>query len=79
MIMIFLVLLMVDLAFGVIIAKESVNFPTTIIPAWGAIGLALIMGQVIYRLKMNPTMVTVIGVVVVCFCPHRCSPTSQYA
>jgi len=43
MIVIFLVLLMVNAAFGVIIAQESVRYPTTIIPAWGAIAIALVM------------------------------------
>lgn len=63
MVVIFLVLLMVNAAFGVIIAQESVNHPTTIIPAWGAIVIALIMGQAIYRFKMNLALVTVIAVV----------------
>ncbi|RAX58384.1 carbon starvation protein A [Helicobacter monodelphidis] len=63
MVVIFLVLLMVNAAFGVIIAKESVEYPTTIIPAWGAIAIALIMGQAIYRFKMNLTLVTVVAVV----------------
>ncbi|MDE7217675.1 MAG: carbon starvation protein A [Helicobacter sp.] len=63
MVVIFLVLLMVNSAFGVIIAKESVTYPTTIIPAWGAILIAILMGQAIYKMKMNLTVVTVVGVV----------------
>lgn len=63
MVVIFLVLLMVNSAFGVIIAKESVDNPSTIIPAWGAIAIALLMGQAIYKLKMNLTLVTVVAVV----------------
>ncbi|WP_207935141.1 carbon starvation CstA family protein [Campylobacter volucris] len=63
MVVIFLVLLMVNAAFGVIIAKESVEYPTTIIPAWGAILIALLMGQAIYRFKMNLALVTIIAVV----------------
>lgn len=62
MIVIFLVLLMVNAAFGVIIAQESVRYPTTIIPAWGAIAIALVMGQAIYKFKMNLALVTVIAV-----------------
>lgn len=62
MVVIFLVLLMVNAAFGVIIAKESIEYPTTIIPAWGAIAIALIMGQAIYRFKMNLAIVTVVAV-----------------
>ncbi|AJC91379.1 carbon starvation protein A [Campylobacter subantarcticus] len=63
MVVIFLVLLMVNAAFGVIIAKESVEYPTTIIPAWGAILIALLMGQAIYRFKMNLALVTIVAVV----------------
>ncbi|TXE87637.1 carbon starvation protein A [Campylobacter volucris] len=63
MVVIFLVLLMVNAAFGVIIAKESVEYPTTIIPAWGAILIALLMGQAIYRFKMNLALVTIVSVV----------------
>lgn len=62
MVVIFLVLLMVNAAFGVIIAKESIGYPTTIIPAWGAIAIALIMGQAIYRFKMNLAIVTIVAV-----------------
>lgn len=63
MVVIFLVLLMVNAAFGVIIAQESTLHPTTIIPAWGAILIALIMGQAIYRFKMNLAVVTIVAVV----------------
>lgn len=63
MIVIFLVLLMVNSAFGVIIAKESVDHPSTIIPAWGAIAIALIMGQLIYKYKMKLGIVTIFAVI----------------
>lgn len=63
MVVIFLVLLMVNSAFGVIIAQESVQHPTTIIPAWGAIFVALLMGVAIYKLKMKLAIVSIIGVV----------------
>lgn len=63
MVVIFLVLLMVNAAFGVIIAKESVEQPSTIIPAWGAIAIALIMGQCIYKLKMKLVPVTIVAVI----------------
>ncbi|MCH5322614.1 MAG: carbon starvation protein A [Helicobacter sp.] len=74
MVVIFLVLLMVNAAFGVIIAKESVEHPTTIIPAWGAIVVALMMGQAIYRFKMNLGIVTLIGVV----CLYALVPLGVY-
>lgn len=63
MIVIFLVLLMVNSAFGVIIAQESVQHPSTIIPAWGAVAVAILMGIAIYRFKLNLGIVTIIGVV----------------
>ncbi|AQW82276.1 carbon starvation protein A [Campylobacter pinnipediorum] len=62
MIVIFLVLLMVNGAFGVIIAKESVEHTSTIIPAWGAVAIALIMGQAIYKFKMKLVPVTIVAV-----------------
>lgn len=62
MIVIFLVLLMVNSAFGVIIAKQSVTHPATIIPAWGAIIIALIMGQLIYKFKFKLVFVTIFAV-----------------
>ncbi|AQW85541.1 carbon starvation protein A [Campylobacter pinnipediorum subsp. caledonicus] len=63
MIVIFLVLLMVNGAFGVIIAKESVEHTSTIIPAWGAVAIALIMGQAIYKFKMKLVPVTIVAVI----------------
>lgn len=64
MIVIFLVLLMVNSAFGVIIAQESVLNPTTIIPAWGAILVAILMGISIYKFKMRLMLVSIIGVII---------------
>ncbi|HCA23487.1 MAG TPA: carbon starvation protein A, partial [Pseudomonas sp.] len=49
MIVIFLVLLMVNAVFAVVIAKLMMNFPTAVLPVWGAIVVALIVGQLIYR------------------------------
>lgn len=63
MIVIFLVLLMVNSAFGVIIAKESVDHPSTVIPAWGAIAIAFIMGHLIYKAKMRLGIVTLFAVI----------------
>ena len=53
MVVIFLLLLMVNAAFGVIIAQESVNNPSTIIPAWGAIAIAMVIGYLVYKMKLN--------------------------
>ncbi len=61
MIVIFLVLLMVNAVFGVIIAGLFVNTPNAVFPAWSAIVVALIIGQFIHR-KFNLTALSVIGV-----------------
>ncbi|NLO79605.1 MAG: carbon starvation protein A [Xanthomonadaceae bacterium] len=63
MIVIFLVLLMVNAVFAVVIAGLLIQFPSSVVPVWGAILVALIVGQAIYRLKLNLLWVTIIGVV----------------
>ena len=62
MIVVFLVLLMVNSVFGVVIARAFVGSPTAVIPAWAAIAAALVIGQLIYRKKINLLAVSVIGV-----------------
>jgi len=62
MIVVFLVLLMVNSVFGVVIARALVGSPTAVIPAWTAIAVALIIGQLIYRKKINLLAVSIIGV-----------------
>ena len=62
MIVIFLVLLMVNAVFAVVIAGLMMNFPTAVVPVWGAILVALIIGQLIYRRKMSLMLVSVLGV-----------------
>lgn len=63
MIVIFLVLLMVNAVFAVVIANQLINFPSATVPVWGAIIVALIIGQLIYRKLIGLLMVTIIGVV----------------
>ncbi|QSX34946.1 carbon starvation protein A [Shewanella avicenniae] len=63
MIVIFLVLLMVNAVFAVVIAKQLINFPSATIPVWGAIAVALIVGQLIYRKLINLLVVTIVGVI----------------
>ncbi|MCK7642698.1 carbon starvation protein A [Corynebacterium sp. CCM 8835] len=60
---IFLLLLMVNAAFAVVIAKLLVSTPTSVIPTWGAIIVALLIGQAIYRLKWNLPPVSLVGVI----------------
>lgn len=62
MIVIFLVLLMVNAVFGVVIAGLLINNPGSVVPVWGAIAVALVIGQLIYRVKANLFWVSVVGV-----------------
>ena len=62
MIVIFLVLLMVNAVFGVVIARAFVNTPSAVFPAWSAIVVALIIGQLIFR-KFNLVFLTIAGVI----------------
>lgn len=61
MIVIFLVLLMVNAVFGVVIAGLFVGTPSSVFPAWSAIAVALIIGQLIHR-KFNLVLLSVLGV-----------------
>ena len=63
MIVIFLVLLMVNAVFAVVIARLMMNFPTAVLPVWGAIIVALIIGQLIYRRILGLGLVSVVGVI----------------
>lgn len=63
MIVIFLVLLMVNAVFGVVIARLLINNPGSVVPIWGAIAVALVIGQMIYRFKFNLPLVSLLGVV----------------
>ncbi|MBE0487265.1 carbon starvation protein A [Marinobacter sp.] len=62
-IVIFLVLLMVNAVFGVVIARLLINNPSAVVPVWGAIAVALVIGQLIYRAKMSLPLVSLIGLV----------------
>jgi carbon starvation protein len=61
MIVIFLVLLMVNAVFGVVIARLFVGTSSVVFPAWAAIAVALVIGQLIHR-KFNLTVLSVLGV-----------------
>ncbi|MBH84384.1 carbon starvation protein A [Marinobacter sp. BGYM27] len=67
MIVIFLVLLMVNGVFGVVIAKLLINNPGSVVPVWGAIAVALVIGQLIYRAKMSLPIVSLLGVTALYF------------
>lgn len=49
MVVVFLVLLMVNAVFGVVIANSFVAQPNAVFPAWTAIAVALVIGQLIKR------------------------------
>ena len=61
MVVIFLVLLMVNAVFGVVIAGALVNTPGAVFPAWSAIAVALVIGQLLHR-KWSLTLLSVVGV-----------------
>ncbi|WP_462157402.1 carbon starvation CstA family protein [Pseudoalteromonas sp. GB56] len=61
MIVVFLVLLMVNAVFGVVIANSFVSQPNAVFPAWAAIVVALIIGQLLHR-KMPLIPLCAIGV-----------------
>jgi carbon starvation protein len=62
MVVIFLVLLMVNAVFGVVIAGAFVNTPSAVFPAWSAIFVALIIGQLVHR-KFNLLSLSIGGVI----------------
>jgi len=62
MVVIFLVLLMVNAVFGVVIAGAFVNTPGSVFPAWSAIFVALIIGQLVHR-KFNLLALSIGGVI----------------
>jgi carbon starvation protein len=62
MVVIFLVLLMVNAVFGVVIAGAFVNTPSAVFPAWSAIFVALIIGQLVHR-KLNLMALSIGGVI----------------
>ncbi|OEV02653.1 carbon starvation protein A [Streptomyces oceani] len=62
LVVIFLLLLMVVAAFAVVIKDLLISTPSAVIPAWGAVVVALLVGQAVYRYRMSLGLVTVIGV-----------------
>ncbi|WP_201522171.1 carbon starvation CstA family protein [Gulosibacter hominis] len=63
-IVIFLLIVIVNAVFASIIAGLLVSTPTSVIPTWGAIVVALLIGQAIYRFKWNLPLVSIVGVIV---------------
>lgn len=67
MVVVFLVLLMVNAVFGVVIANAFVSNPGAVLPAWAAIVVALIIGQLTRR-KFNLIGLSMAGVVALYVC-----------
>ncbi|GAA1177232.1 carbon starvation CstA family protein [Nesterenkonia xinjiangensis] len=62
LVVVFLLLLMVVAAFAVVISGLLVAQPGAVIPTWGALIVAVLVGQAIYRLRWNLLAVTLTGV-----------------
>ncbi|MDO5738536.1 MAG: carbon starvation CstA family protein, partial [Ornithinimicrobium sp.] len=63
LVVIFLLLLMVNAAFAVVIANLLIATPTAVIPTWGALVVAFLVGQAIYRYNWSLVVVSIVGVV----------------
>lgn len=74
MVVIFLVLLMVNAVFGVVIANAFIGTPSAVLPAWSAIVIALVVGQLIRR-GFNLVLVSIGGVIVLYACVYAGSIT----
>jgi len=64
MIVIFLLLLMVNAVFAVVIARLFIQFPESVVPAWSAIAVALVLGQLIRRGRIGLVTLSVVGLLV---------------
>ncbi|KIP52495.1 carbon starvation CstA family protein [Leucobacter komagatae] len=63
LVVIFLLLLMVIAAFAVVIKNLLIGTPSAVIPTWGAIIVALLVGVAVYRMKWPLVPITIVGVV----------------
>ena len=64
MIVIFLLILIVNAVFAVIIAEAFITTPSSVIPAWSAIVVAVVIGVLLYRVGVGILWPTMIGVLV---------------
>ncbi len=64
MIVIFLLLLMVNAVFAVAIANAFRGAPSSVIPVWSAIVVALVIGVLIYRFRVGILWPTIVGTIV---------------
>ena len=64
MVVVFFLLMMVNAVFGVAISDAFQETPSSVIPAWTAVIVALIIGVLIYRMHVPILWPTVVGTVV---------------
>jgi carbon starvation protein len=64
MIVIFLLLLMVNAVFAIVIADLFVSVPSSVISAWGVIAVAMVIGVLLYRRGTNLLWPSVFGIVI---------------
>ncbi len=63
-IVVFFLLMMVNAVFGVAISDAFQETPSSVIPAWTAVGVAVVIGVLIYRMHVPILWPTVVGTVV---------------
>ena len=64
MIVVFFLLLMVNAVFAITIADALVVTPASVIPAWSAIVVAVVIGVLLYRVGTGITWPTIVGTIV---------------
>ena len=64
MIVIFFLLMMVNAVFAVAISNAFVDTPSSVIPAWSAIVVAVAIGVLIYRVRVPILWPTIVGTVI---------------
>jgi carbon starvation protein len=63
MIVIFFLLMMVNAVFAVVISNAFVATPSSVIPSWSAIAVAVVIGVLIYKMKVPLLWPTIGGVI----------------
>ncbi len=67
LIVIFFLLLIVIAIFAMIIGKLFMMYPASIFPVWMEIPIALVMGYLVYKKKMNVTILSIIAIILMYF------------
>lgn len=64
MIVVFFLLLMVNAVFAVSIAAAHVETPSSVIPVWSAVFVAMVIGVLLYKVRVGIMWPTIIGTVI---------------